>query len=144
MFVLNYKLMYDEENYHKLQYKLRSLRLYNMLAYKYLIFKCYRSMKKGVFIGEKIYENKNLNLKSFSLVLPTDNLFKKVYGEIKVLYIVDDNSHLIIVKDILPDDILSEGHKMYLESKDGVVISNNNSQKTLFKINLIKELEKHQ
>ena len=58
----------------------RSVKKYNMFAFKKLIFDFYPEMKDGNFIGNIVGEDKEKNTISYELSLPTDELFvKKIY-----------------------------------------------------------------
>ena len=72
----------DENNFKKRE---RSVRKYNMLAYKKLTFEYYPTIRSGKFLGKKISEDKTAKTESYELKLPTDESFAKVHGEIIVL-----------------------------------------------------------
>ena len=80
----NYKFEYTNENEFR-KYE-RSLKKYNMLAYKKLYFSFYPSLKEGKFLGEMIHIGDNY--KSYELKLPTDIIFSKVHGDIRLHYTV--------------------------------------------------------
>ena len=69
----------DENNFKKRE---RSVRKYNMLAYKKLTFEYYPTIRSGKFLGKKISEDKTAKTESYELKLPTDESFAKVHGEI--------------------------------------------------------------
>lgn len=129
----------NENEYRK---KERSLRKYNMLAYKKMIFEYYPKLREGKFLGELISENKEDNTKTYNLELPTDDLFVKVHGPIKLHYIVDMKNKLIIFDTITPEEILTEGHRTELSTYKGVMVSNQHSEKDRFKIDLMNMLNK--
>ncbi|MDD3453658.1 MAG: hypothetical protein PHN42_05260 [Bacilli bacterium] len=129
----------NENEFHKLE---RSLKKYNMLAYKKLYFEYYPSLKEGNFLGELIATNKSNNTKTYELKLPTDILFAKVHGDIKLNYIVYDTEKIIMLDKLQPVKILSEGHQSELVTYKGVMVSKENSEKDLFKINLLNMLQK--
>ena len=52
----------NENEFRKLE---RSLKKYNMLAYKKLYFDYYPSLKEGNFLGEVVSVDKKLNTKTF-------------------------------------------------------------------------------
>ena len=81
----------DENNFKKLE---RSLKKYNMMAYKKLMFDFYPSLRKGEFLGELVGINKHDQTENYELQLPTENLFVKVYGKVKLSYTVYKNSSL--------------------------------------------------
>lgn len=136
----SYSFEYVNENeFHKLE---RSLKKYNMLAYKKLYFDYYPSLKDGEFLGELVSTNKEKNTRSYELKLPTDALFSKVHGDIKLNYVVYENEKLVMLDKLTPEDILTEGHQSELVTYKGVMVSKEHSEKDLFKINLLNMLNK--
>ena len=136
----NYLFDYLNVNeFHKLE---RSLKKYNMLAYKKLYFEYYPKLKDGNFLGEVVSTNKEKGTTTYELKLPTDVMFAKVHGEIKLQYIVYKNEKIIMLNKIEPIDILSEGHQSELITYKGVMVSKQHSDKDLFKINLLNMLQK--
>jgi hypothetical protein len=129
----------NENEFHKLE---RSLKKYNMLAYKKLYFEYYPKLKDGNFLGEVVSTNKEKGTTTYELKLPTDVMFAKVHGEIKLQYIVYKNEKIIMLDKIEPIEILSEGHQSELVTYKGVMVSKQHSDKDLFKINLLNMLQK--
>ena len=129
----------DENDFRK---KERSVRKYNMLAYKKLTFSYYPELRKGNFLGKKIKEDSSAKTASYELQLPTDELFKKVHGPIVLHYTVYTEKKIILLTNITPEGILDEGHRAELSTYKGVMISKTNPQKDMFKINLLTMLEK--
>ena len=129
----------NENEFHKLE---RSLKKYNMLAYKKLCFEFYPKMKEGTFLGEQISSNSEANTVTYELKLPTDIMFAKVHGDIRLRYIVYENEKMIMLDSIEPVEILTEGHQSELETYKGVMVSKQHSEKDLFKINLLNMLQK--
>lgn len=129
----------NENEFHKLE---RSLKKYNMLAYKKLYFEYYPKLKDGNFLGEVVSTNKEKQTVMYELKLPTDVMFAKVHGEIKLKYIVYSNEKIIMLDKIEPIEILSEGHQSELVTYKGVMVSKQHSDKDLFKINLLNMLQK--
>ena len=129
----------NENEFHKLE---RSLKKYNMLAYKKLYFEYYPKLKDGNFLGEVVSTNKEKGTTTYELKLPTDVMFAKVHGEIKLQYIVYKNEKIIMLDKIEPIEILSEGHQSELVTYKGVMVSKQHSDKDLFKINLLNILQK--
>ena len=113
----------DENDFRK---KERSVRKYNMLAYKKLTFSYYPELRKGNFLGEEI----------------SDELFAKVHGEIILHYTVYTEKKIILLTNITPEGILDEGHRAELSTYKGVMISKTNPEKDMFKINLLNMLGK--
>ena len=129
----------DEQKFKKCE---RSVKKYNMFAFKKLIFDFYPKMKEGQFLGEKVKEDKDRNTISYELVLPADELFTKVHGEIVLHYDIYTNKNIILLKTIDPEQLFLEGHSTELGAYKGVMISKENSQKDMFKINLLDLLNK--
>lgn len=135
-----YALDYLNENDFKK--KERNLKKYNMLAYKKLYFDYYPSLRNGEFKGELVKENKKDNSKMYELKLPTDTMFAKVHGDIVVHYTVYENEKTIVLTKITPDDVLSEEHKTEILTYKGVMISKENREKDMFKINLLNMINR--
>ena len=129
----------DENDFRK---KERSVRKYNMLAYKKLTFNYYPELRKGNFLGEEVASNEKDKTISYELKLPTDDLFAKVHGEIRVHYTVYTEKKIILLTNITPEGILDEGHRAELSTYKGVMISKTNPEKDMFKINLLNMLQK--
>ena len=129
----------DENDFRK---KERSVRKYNMLAYKKLTFSYYPELRQGNFLGKEIIKNDKDNTVSYELKLPTDELFSKVHGEITLHYTVYTEKKIILLTNITPEGILDEGHRAELSTYKGVMISKTNPEKDMFKINLLNMLDK--
>ena len=130
----------NENEFKKLE---RSLKKYNMLAYKKLYFEFYPSLKEGNFLGEVTKEDYVKNLKKYELKLPTDAIFSKVHGgDIKLHYVVDERKKIVTLDKLTPFEILSEGHQSELVTYKGVMVSKKNPEKDLFKINLLNMIKK--
>lgn len=129
----------NENEFKKLE---RSLKKYNMLAYKKLYFEYYPSLKEGKFLGEKVATNQVNGTETYELKLPTDIMFSKVHGDIKLHYHVYQKELTVMLDTISPEDILSEGHQSELVTYKGVMISKQHSEKDLFKINLLNMIQK--
>lgn len=122
--------------------KERSVRKYNMLAYKKLTFDYYPSIRNGKFVGKLVKVNKKEKTRSYELELPTDKLFAKVHGVICLHYTVYEDKNIVLLTNITPEGILEEGHRAELKTYKGVMISKSNSEKDMFKINLLNMLQK--
>lgn len=129
----------DENDFRK---KERSVRKYNMLAYKKLTFEYYPEIRRGNFLGEKVKEDKKAKTASYELKLPTDHLFAKVHGEIRVHYTVYFDKGIVLLTNITPEGILDEGHRAELNTYKGVMISKADPERDMFKINLLNMLQK--
>lgn len=135
-YIFEYK---DENEFNK---KERSVKKYNMLAYKKLIFEYYESLKSGNLLGKVVSTNSKENTKSYELKIPTDEMFAKVHGEMVLHYTVYEDKNVILLETITPEDLLMEGHKSELSTYKGVMISKKNAERDMFKINLLNMLER--
>lgn len=129
----------NENEFHKLE---RSLKKYNMLAYKKLSFEYYPKLKDGNFIGKLVSTNQAKGTKTYELKLPSDVLFQKVHGDITLHYIVYEAEKIVMLETISPENILTEGHQSELVTYKGVMVSKEHADKDIFKINLLNMLEK--
>ena len=129
----------DDNDFRK---KERSVRKYNMLAYKKLTFTYYPELRKGAFLGKEVNKDEKANTISYELQLPTDELFKKVHGPIVLHYTVYPEKKIILLTNITPEGILDEGHRAELSTYKGIMISKTNPEKDMFKINLLNMLGK--
>ena len=136
----NYIFEYQSEN--EFRKKERTLRKYNMFAYKKLTFEYYPEIRSGNFLGELVAVNKKEHTKSYELKLPTAELFAKVHGEIRLHYTVYEDKKIVLLTNITPDGILDEGHRAELSTSKGVMISKSNPGKDMFKVNLMSMLRK--
>ena len=94
----------NENEFKKLE---RSIKKYNMLAYKKLYFDYYPSLKEGKFLGKVIATNKENNTTTYELKLPTDAMFSKVHGSIRLYYIVYNTDKIVMLDKFEPFEILS-------------------------------------
>ena len=136
---LHYNFEYVNEN--EFRKKERSVRKYNMLAYKKLTFEYYPSLREGKFLGKLISTDAKEHSKEYELKLPTDSLFAKVHGEVTLHYTVYEESRIVLLSNITPDSILEEGHRSELGTYKGVMISKTNAEKDMFKVNLLNALK---
>lgn len=136
----NYIFDYINENeFRKLE---NALKKYNMLAYKKLHLEYYPSLKEGKFLGKIVSTNQDNNTVTYELKLPTDIMFEKVHGDINLYYLVYKDKKVIMLDKLTPKNILSEGHQSELITYKGVMISKQNTEKDIFKINLLNMLQK--
>lgn len=136
----SYIFEYTNENEFK-KYE-RSLKKYNMLAYKKLYFSYYPSLKEGNFWGNLVDTNEDSKTKSYQLKLPTDVMFSKVHGDVLLHYTVYEDKNIVVLDKITPEGILGEGHRSELTTYKGVMVSKQNQEKDIFKINLLNMLQK--
>ena len=133
--------IFEYQNENDFRKKERSVRKYNMLAYKKLTFEYYPKIRNGEFLGELVLEDNKTGTKSYELVLPTDEMFVKVHGEIRLHYTVYEDKKIILLTNITPEGILEEGHRAELTAYKGVMISKANPEKDMFKINLLNMMQ---
>ena len=129
----------NENEFRKLE---RSIKKYNMLAYKKLYFEYYPALKEGNFLGKLVSTNKANNTSTYELKLPTDAMFSKVHGDIKLYYMVYHNEKIVMLDKFEPMEILSEGHASELVTYKGVMVSKQHADKDMFKINLLNMIQK--
>ena len=123
----------NENEFRKLE---RSVKKYNMLAFKKMVFEYYPELKEGNFFFYLVSTNKKNNTETYELKLPTDPTFAKVHGDIKLYYVVYKDIKTVMLDRLVPEDILSEGHQSELITYKGVMVSKEHSDKDIFKINL--------
>ena len=135
----NYHFEYVDEN--EFRKKERSVRKYNMLAYKKLTFEYYPSIRDGKFIGKLVSTSSENNTSNYELKLPTDSLFAKVHGDLTLHYTVYEDTRIVLLTNITPESILEEGHRSELSAYKGVMISKSNAAKDMFKVNLLNAIK---
>lgn len=133
--------VFEYMNENDFRVKERTVRKYNMLAYKEMTFKYYPKMKSGEFLG-KVVGDANDGGIMYELALPTDKMFEKVHGVITLHYTVYLDKKVILLTNITPEDILQEGHRSELTAYKGVMVSKTNKEKDMFKINLLNMMNK--
>ena len=129
----------NENEFRKLE---RSIKKYNMLAYKKLYFEYYPALKEGNFLGKLVSTNQANKTSTYELKLPTDAMFSKVHGDIKLYYHVYHKEKLVMLDKFEPMSILSEGHASELVTYKGVMVSKQHTEKDMFKINLLNMIQK--
>ena len=129
-------------NENEFRKKERSLKKYNMLAYKKLIFEYYQDFREGKFSGVIVSKNTSEGIVEYELKLPTNPTFAKVYKDIVLHFTVYENQRIVMLNNITPDDILTEGHQKELTTYKGIPISKSHAEKDMFKINLLNMLQK--
>ena len=113
-------IFYDDTK--ELKCLMRSLRTYNMRAYKQIIFR------------ERFEELNFINYQDdiYTADLYTDELFRKVYGVCKIVVEIKNEQAKVI--RIEPQELLLAGFKRILETYKGCPYRN---EQDLFKIKLI-------
>jgi len=135
-----YVIDYINEN--DFRKKERAIKKYNMLAYKKLLFEIYPALREGKFIGVKVNDNITEGIAKYECELPTDEMFKKIHGQMKLHYTVYEKEKLVMQDTFTPEDILTEGAQNELASYKGVPISKSNAATDMFKINLLNMIKK--
>ena len=118
-------IFYDDTT--KLRYLIRSLKKYNTVAYKQVIF-------KSRFIELEFKQKED---EIYEADLYTDSLFEKVYGKCKV--VAEIRNEQIKVVSIEPEDLLMDGYMKMLETYKGIPYRN---KQDLFKIKLAERMKK--
>ena len=136
-----YLVEYLNEN--EFKKKERSLKKYNMLAFKELVFKCVPELRNGNMQGEIVSKNSKEGIVKYKYKLPTDHLFSKVHGDIYVHYTLYENQKLIMLDTLTPEELLSEGHQKELTAYKGVMLSKSHTERDMFKINLLNSMNKN-
>ena len=129
-------------NENEFRKKERSVKKYNMLAYKKLVFDFYPAFRDGDFKGVVVSKNSKDGIIKYELKLPTDSMFAKVHGEMMLHYTVYENQKIVMLDTITPEDILNEGHQKELSTYKGVMVSKSHAEKDMFKINLLNMIGK--
>jgi len=129
-------------NENEFRKKERSVKKYNMLAYKKLVFDYYPALREGNFLGVVVSKNSKDKIVKYELKLPTDTMFAKVHGEMILHYTVYENQKIVMLDTITPEDILNEGHQKELSTYKGVMVSKSHADKDMFKINLLNMIGK--
>ena len=117
------QIVFKNEN--EFKKKLRALKKYCPKAHKYLYF--------DIFTKDLFEKKKG----SYEIELPTSKEFCLIYGQIKLLYSIQNRK--IIIEDLEPRGFLLDGYKFELESYKGIFYRN---EQDMFKINLIMTLKK--
>ena len=133
-----YVIEYLNEN--EFRKKERSVKKYNMLAYKKLAFEYYPNFREGFFQGVVVSKNSKDFITKYELKLPTDPMFSKVHGDIVLHYTVYENQKIVMLDTLTPEEILNEGHQKELSTYKGVMVSKSHAEKDMFKINLLNML----
>ena len=110
--IKRYKIKYENEYiFNKL---LRSLKTYNMVAYKDFVFKDLPDIRQGNFRGTK---EDNI----YTLEYKSNELFEFVHGKVKITYKVNEN--YVVLLNVEPKNFLLESFKRILEVYKGCPIT---------------------
>ena len=116
------QIIFKNEN--EFKKKLRALKRYCPKAHKYLYFD---------ILSKDLFEKKK---GSYEIELPTSKEFRLIYGQIKLIYSIQNRK--IIIEDLEPRGFLLDGYKFELESYKGIFYRN---EQDMFKINLIMKMK---
>ena len=121
------KIYYDDTP--KLQHELRSLRKYNMVGYKQVIFK------------DRLVDLDFENIRDdfYYADLKTDRIFEAVYGKCKIYILYNPETNSANVLSVDPSDLLLAG---FMKTLDTYVGTPYRDDKDLFKIRLALAKEK--
>ena len=133
-----YVIEYLNEN--EFRKRERAIKKYNMLAFKKLYFEIYPALREGKFNGVLVGSSEDIN--KYEQTLPTDEIFKKIHGTMTLHYTVYEKEKVVMLDNLTPEDILTEGHQKELSKYKGIPISKSHSETDMFKINLLKMLER--
>ena len=122
--------IYENENVFKHMEKV--LKKTNLLAYKKLVFEIYPKLKSKDFS----FAQKNGDM--YIVDVPTDAMFKKVFGEIKLHFKVVSSGVKLV--EISPKDYFLTDDEFICYK--GIFIPESQKDKGIFKVNLINMLKK--
>lgn len=132
----HYHIIYFfDKNFKKIE---QGLKKCNMLAYKKLKSEYYPSIENGNFIGKRI-SKKNEHILKYELMLPSDPLFSKIYGDCKLIYSVYPDEKTVVLETIQPEDILIKCSESELAFYKKAMVSKKVPEKDLFKIDLLNK-----
>lgn len=98
----------------------RALKAYLVRAYKQLVFKTTKELRKPREDGD------------YEIELYTDENFKKVYGSLKISFYVQNR--VVVIKELTPKEILLNMYSVIPYTYKGVPYTN---RRELFKIKMI-------
>lgn len=110
---IRYKVTYEDEI--KFVGLCKSLKHYNMKAYKEFIFDYLPKLREGEKPGEK------LKSKEYKIDLFTDDMFEFVHGKIAIYYRVKHN--VVTITRIEPSEFLTYGRRKLLETYKGIPVT---------------------
>ena len=120
----------------------KTIKKYDSLVYKKLLFSYYPNLKEGNFSGDLI--NQMDGVLTYSLKIPcTSQIQEKMYGDYKLIYSVYENEKTVLLESFEPKELLKQSYNDGLTSYKGVMVSKKRPQKDMFKIDLINMLEEY-
>lgn len=126
---MNRILIIPDENSYTLA--TRSLRKFNMTAYKQLLFEVLPSLRAGSNLGTKQSDG------TYKVYLKADSSFEFVYGKIYLIYSLE-GKNAIMIHDLCPFNVLHSLYKKIPPVIDGVPICDSSA---MFKLNLYKRMK---
>lgn len=124
----NIRVKYKDEN--DFNKYVKSLKTYNMLAYKDFIFNLMYQIRAGNLVGENIEDN------LYRCDLQSSKIFEFVHGKTYFTYQLEDNTVTLISME--PKTFLSIGHSIELSTYKGVPIT---GPKDRFKVDFFLSME---
>ena len=124
------RITYENEN--QFNKYVKSLRTYNMLAYKEFIFNLMYQLRGGKLVGEEVEPG------LYRCGLPSNKLFEYVHGETYFTYRIDDG-HVVVLLEMEPKEFLLAGHSLELQTYKGLPIT---GPKDRFKVDLYMMMNK--
>ena len=67
-------------------------------------------------------------------------MFSKAHGNIVLHYSVYENLKIVMLDNITPEDVLTEGHQKELTTYKGVMLNKSRKERDMFKIDLLNML----
>lgn len=119
---MTFKITYLDDTFTR---KLRSLSVYNKIAYKEFIFDILPKLKEENKIDGK-----------YEVELSSSKKFKQIYGRTILKFSVIKDA--VLLEDIEPSDFLMAGYRLKLPNYHGIPYRNN---KDLSKIKLLEKME---
>lgn len=110
---IRYKVSYTDE--YRFSILLKSLKHYNMKAYKDFVFYYLPYMRSGEFLADRLEDG------TYRQYLKSDPVFEFVHGKLYIYYTVEDN--IITLTKIEPEKFLEVGRKSMLDTYKGCPIT---------------------
>lgn len=121
----------DYREQHRIERLIRSLKTYNMIAYKEYAFEFMKEIKRGNFLG-KYNEDED----TYTYYMFSDEVFRKLYGDVRLIYRVQGSK--VILLDLQPSKVFEEGARRLLGTYHGTVVVDETDK---FKIDLLENIK---
>lgn len=99
---MQYDLKYQNEN--KFKRLEKSVKKYNMVVYRKLIFDIYPALREGNFIGEIVSNDLDDMISKYELKLSNDVMPFSIYADIVLHYTVYENKKVVMLDKITPEN----------------------------------------